>query len=143
MDLVFSVKLKRSKKTAKSFSLLEHKSRQDDDLMVQNVRVPNGYLPKIQNSSHPHSCLSWEKKEWRKSLRFQDSLENITPSIRRKFGKNILDFTCRFLNIAELNISAKTNKLVSAPVLLVLQQIWKLNERTVKRFFILEQQISL
>ena len=143
MDLVFSVKLKRSKKTAKILFLLEHKSHQKNDLMVQMLEYQTGIYQKSKTPVIPILIYHGREKKWKGSLKFQDSLENITPSIRRKFGKNILDFTCRFLNIAELNISAKTNKLVSAPVLLVLQQIWKLNERTVARFFILSNNLSL
>ena len=142
MDLVFSVKLKRSKKTARILFLLEHKSHQKNDLMVQMLEYQTGIYQKSKTPVIP-IIVYHGKEKWRKSLRFQDSLEDITPSIRRKFGKNILDFNCRFLNIAELNISAKTNKLVSAPVLLVLQQIWRLNERTVGRFFILSNNLSL
>ena len=62
---------------------------------------------------------------------------------KKNLGKTFLNFTCRLLNIAELNISAKAGKLVTAPVLLILQQVWKLDERAVKRFFILGKNLPL
>lgn len=48
-----------------------------------------------------------QQKEWRNPLRFQDSLQEMPPVVYQVFGENILDFTCKLLNLQEDGIRLK------------------------------------
>ncbi len=141
MDLTFSVKLKRGKQTARILFLLEHKSYRNDDLLVQMLEYQTGIYRRTRTPVIPILVYHGKEKKWRGVLNFQDSLKGLTPTVRRKFQKNILNFTCKLLNIRELNIRGSAKKLVTAPVLLILQQIWKLDANNVEEFFLLSQHL--
>ena len=137
MDLTFSVNLKRSKKAARILFLLEHKSYQDSGLLLQVLEYQTGIYRHLSGPVIPILVYHGKEKKWRGSLNFQDSLVGMTPGIRRKFKKNILDFTCRLLNIQELNLDREAKELVTTLVLLILQQIWRLDAGVMKKFFLL------
>ncbi len=141
MDLTFSVKLKRGKQTARILFLLEHKSYRDDDLLVQMLEYQTGIYRQTRNPVIPILVYHGKEKKWRGVLNFQDSLVGLTPTVRRKFQKNILNFTCKLLNIRELTIQGAAKKLVTAPVLLILQQIWKLDVSKVEELFLLSRRL--
>ena len=141
MDITFSVKLKRGKQTARILFLLEHKSYRDDDLLVQMLEYQTGIYRRSRNPVIPILVYHGKEKKWRGVLNFQDSLAGLTPTVRRKFKKNILNFTCKLLNIRELKIQGAAKKLVTAPVLLILQQIWKLDVRKVEELFLLSKNL--
>ena len=141
MDITFSVKLKRGKQTARILFLLEHKSYRDDDLLVQMLEYQTGIYRRSRNLVIPILVYHGKEKKWRGVLNFQDSLAGLTPTVRRKFKKNILNFTCKLLNIRELKIQGAAKKLVTAPVLLILQQIWKLDVRKVEELFLLSKNL--
>ena len=142
MDLTFSVKLKRSKNSAQILFLLEHKSRQDNDLLVQMLEYQAGIYRCSRSPVIPILVYHGKRKKWTGRLNFQDSLEGLTPAIKKRFKKNILDYTCRLLNIQELKVPKDAGKLVSAPALLILQQIWKLDAAVVEQFFSIGRTLS-
>ena len=59
--------------------------------------------------------------------------------MRQQFGENVLNFTCRFLNIQELDIEKEVNDLTSASALFILKHIWSIDEKSLGRFFSLLQ----
>ena len=76
-----------------------------------------------------------EAKRYRGKLSFQDSLKDFTPALRRRFGKNVLNFTCRLLNIQALDISKEARHLTSRPILYILQNIWRLDKGVIRQLF--------
>ena len=54
-------------------------------------------------------------------MNFQDSLNGLTPVLRRRFGKNILNFQCKLLNIHDINLYRGMGRnLLSRPILLIM-----------------------
>ena len=141
MDLCFSVQLKKSKKRTQILFLLEHKSYQSPGILHQMLDYQTGiYCHQHREKNYPVIPIivyHGKEKKWRGPLNFQDTLTGLTPPLKRKFRKNILDFTCRMLNIQQLDIPEKVKHLSSRPVLFILQQVWRLNEEKIKQFFIL------
>ena len=133
MDLIFSVNLKRSKKAVRILLLFEHKSYQDSGLLLQVLKYQTGIYRHLSGPVIPILVYHGKEKKWRGSLNFQDSLEGMT--IRRKFKKNILDFTCRLLNIQELNLKGGAKGLASNPALLILQQVWRMDTELMEKYF--------
>ena len=137
MDLALSVKLKGSGEDTRIFFLLEHKSRRDDDALVQLLGYLAGGHRRARGPIIPVLVYHGRERAWRGSLNFQDSLPGLTPELRRMFGKNILDFTCRLLNVRELDVPGSAAGLRTAPALLILQRIWELDAETMGRCFAL------
>ena len=134
-DLIFSVKLKKSHKTAQIFFLIEHKSRNRKGTLIQMLSYQTGIY---KRSSAPVICVlvyNGEAKRYRGKLSFQDSLKDFTPALRRRFGKNVLNFTCRLLNIQALDISKEARHLTSRPILYILQNIWRLDKEVIRQLF--------
>ena len=134
-DLIFSVKLKKSHKTAQIFFLIEHKSRNRKGTLIQMLSYQTGIYTR---SSAPVICVlvyNGEAKRYRGKLSFQDSLKDFTPALRRRFGKNVLNFTCRLLNIQALDISKEARHLTSRPILYILQNIWRLDKGVIRQLF--------
>ncbi len=76
------------------------------------------------------------QKHWRGPLNFQDSLDGLTPVLRQKFGKNILNFRCKLLNIHDINLYRGVGRnLLSRPILLIMSSIWKLRHETIVELF--------
>ena len=130
-DLAFSVELKDSQKKVKVILLLEHKSSENKNVLTQLL----SYQARIYSHHNypiiPIIVYHGEKKKWQGPLEFHQLLEGLTPTLQEQFGKNILNFTCRLLNIQELNISKTGMDLTSEPVLLILQNIWDLDDKRV------------
>ena len=134
-DLIFSVKLKKSHKTAQIFFLIEHKSRNRKGTLIQMLSYQTGIYTR---SLAPVICVlvyNGEAKRYRGKLSFQDSLKDFTPALRRRFGKNVLNFTCRLLNIQALDISKEARHLTSRPILYILQNIWRLDKGVIRQLF--------
>ena len=84
-DLVFTVKLKKNRKAANLVMLLEHKSYNEHKKPVIPIIVHQG------------------SKELKKRPRFQDTLKDMTPTVRKHFGEIALNFTCLPVDIQRLN----------------------------------------
>ncbi len=69
-------------------------------------------------------------------MSFQDSLEGLTPVLKQKFGKNILNFCCKLLNIHDIDLYRGVGRnLLSRPILLIMGSIWKLRRETIAELF--------
>ncbi len=62
--------------------------------------------------------------------------------LKKRFGKNVLNFCPKVLNIQDLDMEKDTKGLTSRPVLFTLKHIWRLDEAKVRKFFILGQELS-
>ena len=140
-DLPFSVYLKNSKKRVKLLFLLEHKSWQDPKAMRQMLSYQTGMYERANDPVIPVFVYHGKAKEWRGPVDFHGFL-NWTPELKRKFGKNVLNFTPRWLNIQALDMEKEAKGLTSRPILYTLKHIWKLDEVKVRELFILGQGLS-
>ena len=69
-------------------------------------------------------------------MRFKDLLQGLTPCLEREFGKNILDFECKLLNIHDINLyDEKIKDLPTRPILFIMASIWRLELETVRELF--------
>ena len=136
VDLLFSVQLKDSKERVRIFFLLEHKSYQDPNLLKQIL----GYQTYIYNHFDcpviPILVYHGREKDYKGPVKFQDSIKGLTAALRKEFGKNILNFECKLLNIHEIDLyDEKIKNLPTRPILFIMASIWNLKLDTVKELF--------
>ena len=54
----------------------------------------------------------------------------LTPEIEREFGQNILNFTCKLLNIQNIDVQrGRARTLTSRPILYIMRHIWQVVEK--------------
>ncbi len=141
-DLQFSVQLKSSQKPVKLLFLLEHKSRQDSKMLTQMLHYQLGMYSRFNYPVIPILVYQGKAKKWNGPLEFHNSLDNFTSHLRQRFGKNVLNFTCRLLNIQALDFQKRASNLTSRPVLFILKHIWDLDEQKVEKLFVLSRGLS-
>ena len=130
-DLVFSVKLKKDRKPANLVILLEHKSYNDTRMMQQILE----YLT-VLHAKHGKPVipilLHQGPRKLKTALRFRDTLEDMTPSIRKHFGGALLDFTCLPVDIQSFNW--KDENLTSGPIFYILSSIRRASFKSLEEF---------
>ena len=87
--------------------LLEHKGQQDAGLLQQLLQYQTSIYAHKKMPIIPVLVYHGREKNWNRPLNFQDSLTGMTPRLRQYFGKNILDFNCRLLNMHKLDLAKK------------------------------------
>ena len=133
-DLVFSIRLKNTRRKAHIFLLFEHKSYQDPKVFLQLLRYQTSIY-----SQDPYAVVlpivvyHGKNAQWNGALNFQDSLKGLTPTLRRSFSGDLLNFRCRLLNIAGPDIDRKARGLTTRFVLLSLQKAWSLNDAVTEK----------
>ncbi len=138
-DLIFSVKL-ASGKSVRIVFLLEHKSGQDPSLLKQLLEYQTHIYAKkrgtapIDEAIIPIVVYHGQEKRWKGPLRFQDSIKGLSQGLRQHFGKNILDFSCRLLNLQDVP-SWKKKPLTTSPILFIMASIWRVKESTFPELF--------
>ena len=136
VDLLFSVQLKDSKERVRIFFLLEHKSHQDPNLLKQVLRYQTCIYNQFNYPVIPILVYHGKEKDCKVPLRFKDLLQGLTPCLDREFGKNILDFECKLLNIHDINLyDEKIKDLPTRPILFIMASIWRLELETVRELF--------
>ena len=136
IDLLFSVQIKGSRKRVRIFFLLEHKSHQDSQVLQQILRYQTLIYNRWNYPVIPILVYHGRQKNWRGALNFQDSLDGLTPVLRQRFGKNILNFHCKLLNIHDINLYRGMGRnLLSRPILLIMGSVWKLRHETIAEVF--------
>ena len=81
-DLVFSVKLKKNRKSANLVMLLEHKSYNDTQLMQQILEYQTILYSKHKRLVIP-ILVAQGPENLKKRLHFQDFLKELTPTVRK------------------------------------------------------------
>ena len=135
-DLIFSVQRKSSKVEVKLVFLLEHKSSFDPRLLQQLLEYQTSIYEKRKYPIIPILVYHGKEKDWRGCLNFQESLEGMDKEISRRFGKNILQFKPRILNLNKINIDRRKD-LMSKPILFIMQSIFSVDEKAVEKLFII------
>ena len=156
-DLQFSVQSKNSTERVTLLFLIEHKSYQDPKTLLQLLGYQTGIYEKLANDLKsskkakqnllppvlPILVYQGKEKEWKGPLEFQDSLK-WNPELKQNFGKNVLNFRPKVLNIPTLELKKAGSKdLTSALALYILKHIWQLDKEKLREFFVLSQDISL
>ena len=111
MDLTLSVNLKGSEKKARILFLIEHKSYRDSDLLKQVLQYQTAIYNQTRDPVIPIVVYHGKERKYRGALIFHNYLNNFSTSMRQQFGENVLNFTCRFLNIQELDIEKGCQRL--------------------------------
>lgn len=140
-DIIFSVQFKRTKRSARIIFLIEHKSYQAPKNKYKEQSTAVYQLFKYQTDIYrrqnspviPIILYHGKDKQWREPIKFHDALEGMTPTIRREFGKNVLNFECKLLNIHDLIKRRKASKLTSYPMWCILAMVWNLNISKVEK----------
>ena len=131
-DLIFSVQLKNSPSTkAFIFLLLEHKSQKDSLLPLQLLEYQTllySYSQRTKGRLLPIIPFVFYhgKKPWNKAVLFQDIFEKslFSKEFNKCFGKNVLNFHIRVLDINAPGMEKKVQNLKSCLVLEVLRRTW-------------------
>ena len=144
-DLLLSAQLKETQnQTVGMLFLVEHKSSPAPRIHQQLLEYQTSIYKKAKLPIIPIVIYHGRQKDWKEPLAFQDSLKSFQSSLKQHFGKNVLNFSYRLLNISKLNVrDAKTESLLSRPVLFILQNIWQLDVNKIRELFILSQVISI
>ena len=134
-DLIFSVKFKKSKKSAQIVFLIEHKSYNDPHIMDQILRYQAASYRRTKAPILPIIIYNGKKKEYKGNLSFYGYLESCPDAyFRRSLSKNVLNFRCRMLNLRELSVQ-KMPHLTPAPILFILGNIWEVNMKVIETLF--------
>ena len=143
-DLLLSANLKGiSNKTVGMLFLVEHKSSPAPLIHQQLLEYQTSIYKKAKLPIIPIVIYHGRQKDWKEPLAFQDSLQGFQSCLKQHFGNNVLNFSYRLLNISKLNVrDAKTESLLTRPVLFILQNIWQLDVNKIRELFILSQVIS-
>ena len=129
--MVFSVKLKKDRKPANLVILLEHKSYNDTRMMQQILEYLTVLSAKYKRPVIP-IVLHQGPRKLKTALRFRDTLEDMTPSIRKHFGGALLDFTCLPVDIQSFNW--KDEDLTSGPIFYILSSIRRASFKSLEEF---------
>ena len=130
-DLVFTVKLKKNRKAANLVMLLEHKSYSDARVMQQILEYQTVLYAKHKKPVIP-IVVHQGAKRLKKRLYFQDTLKDMTPTVRRHFGEIALNFTCLPVDIQRLDWNDEG--LTAGPVFYMMAQIKRMGLQTFKEF---------
>ena len=130
-DLFFSVKYKNSGEAIHVAFLLEHKSYQDDELLQQLLHYQATIYATKKRPIVPILVYHGREKDWKGPLNFQDSLTGMTSKVHRNFGKNVLNFHCRLLNLNKLEALNK-KRLTTTPILYTMSRIWRMDDQAMR-----------
>ncbi len=133
-DLFFSVKYKNSGEAIQVAFLLEHKSHQDSKLLQQLLHYQTCIYATKKRPIVPILVYHGREKDWKGPLNFQDSLTGMTSKVRRNFGKNVLNFHCRLLNLNKLAAWNK-KRLTTTPILYTMSRIWRMDDQAIGELF--------
>ena len=118
-------------------------SPHDPKLLVQLLKYQVERYLKDDLPIIPILVYHGKRQSWLSPLNFQQSLQGMTTEIQREFGDNILNFTCKMLDIQKLNFkSEKTIELTSMPILYIMREIWQVNEGTIIQLFKLAEKLD-
>ena len=127
-DFVFSVRLKGSRKNASIVFLLEHKTGRPRNFLQQMHEYQAAIYAKRKTPILPILIYQGPDKRWRGGLQFQDSLEDMTKTVRQRFRRDVLNFNCRFLNMQDISTWSKKDLKIN-PILYMMTNIWRLDAR--------------
>ena len=136
-DLIFFVKFKNSRKSAQVVFLIEHKSYNDPHIMDQILRYQAASYRRTKAPILPIIIYNGKNKKYKGELGFRGYLENCPdPHFRRGLSKNVLNFSCRILNLRELSVQ-KLSHLTAAPILFILGNVWEVNRKVIEKLFLM------
>lgn len=138
LDLLFSVKIKGSRKKAKIMLLVEHKSYKTSHVLKQMLGYQAVVYERQDEAILPILFYHGKDKNYKGPLTFQDSLNDFP----KDFKKNVLNFTCLFVNLQSVNLGRKTARLISNPILYILKEIWSLDEKVIENLFQIAQEVG-
>ena len=134
-DLLFLVHLKNSSQKAGLLFLIEHKSLKTTEAMLQLLNYQTGIYNKTNLATVPVLVYHGQAK-WTGPLSWQEHLKGFSDErLKQAFGKNVINFKPRMLNIQALDVKNKALGLTTHPILYILKKIWELSPEVVGDFF--------
>ena len=141
-DLIFSVEEKKSGRKTEIFFLLEHKSYKSYDIFLQLLEYQTYIYRKNRIPVIPVVIYHGKRRHWHFPVNFRDFLNFGSPRMKKVFGKNVLNFRYRLLNIQKLRFTRKQKFLTSRPILFIMQNVWKLDSKKIIKLFIMGKEIA-
>ena len=134
-DLLFLVHLKNSSQKAGLLFLIEHKSFKTTEAMLQLLNYQTGIYNKTKVPTVPVLVYHGQAK-WTGPLTWQEHLKGFSDErLKQAFGKNVINFKPRMLNIQALDVKNKALGLTTYPILYILKKIWELSPEVLGDFF--------
>ena len=135
-DLVFSIKLKDSSKSAKIILLLEHKSFQNRNVLQQLLYYQTTLYADHETPIIP-IVVYHGKKQWKIPHQFHQGFEQLPSAL---FGEHlankVLNFSYLLLDLSQVDEEKLWDKrLTSSVVLYILKRIWFLGDKTIGQLF--------
>ena len=134
VDLAFQVRPKGGGDEVGLVFLIEHKSSKKAGLFNQLLRYQAAMYDKESIPILPILAYNGKTRKWNTPLRFQQSLSGMTDTIQKAFGRDILDFGIRLLNIRDMESWQGKKDLTSDPILWLMSNIWEIDEKTLREF---------
>ena len=141
-DLIFSVGEKISGRKTEIFFLLEHKSYKSDDIFLQLLEYQIYIYRKNRIPVIPVVIYHGKRPHWHLSVNFRDFLDFGSSRMKKVFGKNVLNFRYRLLNIQKLRFPKKQKILTSRPILFIMQNIWNLDRKKIFKLFSIGKELD-
>ena len=141
-DLIFSVGEKISGRKTEIFFLLEHKSYKSDDIFLQLLEYQIYIYRKNRIPVIPVVIYHGKRPNWHLPVNFRDFLEFGSSRMKKMFGKSVLNFRYRLLNIQKLNFTRKQKFLTSRPILFIMQNVWNLDSKKIIKLFTIGKEIA-
>ena len=142
MDLIFSVPFKNSKEWIDISFLMEHKSYKEPGLMLQLL----GYLFGLfQKKRDPVISVLIDQSPdggWKGVLEFHDYLNRFKGKSRELFGRDVLNFRVRVINLKALDVEKLSRALTIRPILYTLKHVRGFGSQNFVKLFELSQDLS-
>ena len=141
-DLLFSVNLKNSNEKVGVLFLLEHKSSEDPNTLIQLLEYQTTIYKEMRMPIIPILFYHGKAKNWKTPLNFHDFLEGFKGRLRRRFKKDVLNFRYRLLNVQSLDINTEAKGLTYQLILFIFKNIWDLDKAKARELFKLSGKLS-
>ncbi len=144
MDLLYSVKSKRTGADCKMVFMLEHKSWQDAKLMVQLLEYQTAVYRKQMIPILPILIYHGRGSEWPYNLEFHQNLASDSPEMIEIFGRQVLNFIVRCVNLRRPQVQRQImeRKLETRLILYIFDRIWDANLDTVDELLRMGQELD-
>ena len=135
MDLILSAPFKNSEEWIDISFLMEHKSYKDPGLMLQILSYLFGLFQKKREPVISVLVDQSPDGEWQGVLEFHDYLNRFKGRARELFGKDVLNFRIRVINLQALDIEKLSRALTIRPILYTLKHVRSFNRQNFVRLF--------
>ncbi len=144
MDLLYSVKSKRTGADCKMVFMLEHKSWQDAKLMLQLLEYQTAVYRKQMIPILPILIYHGREPKWPYNLEFHQDLTAESPEMIEMFGRQVLNFIVRCVNLRRTQVQQQImeRKLETRQILYIFDRIWDADLKMVAELLRMGQELD-